>query len=392
MASIGNDKHGVRIQWTTSDGRRGGLRLGKVKQAAARVVCSHVDELLRANKLGISPAEGTVKWLNGIADDLHEKLVKAGLTGPRAEATTALSAFIDQFLASALHLKEITKTAFRVCHKRMVAFFGDCELRTIDSDRAEAWLAWERAQGYADATIGRDLKRARQLFRRAVKKGIVRSNPFEGIKGLKDTNDARNEYVPRATVAACIDAAPDYEWRLILGLSRYAALRIPSESTALKWADVNWEQRRFVVDSPKTGLRVIPIDPELLPLLRDAFEATEDGAVYVTAKYRGENLRTELTRIIRRAGLKPWPRLFHNLRASCERDWSDRFPMATVCAWTGHDARTAQRYYLKTVAEEHFQAASGGAETVQCGAETVQKPPEGSRNDSQETLEDQEFT
>src|SRR5262249_45295413 len=138
------------------------------------------------------------------------------------------------------------------------------ELRTIDSDNAEAWLAWERKQGYADATIGRDLKRARQLFRRALKKGIVRANPFDGIKGLKDTNDARNQYVTRNTVEACIKAAPDYEWRLILGLSRYAALRIPSESTALKWADVDWDQRRFVVDSPKTGVRVVPIDPALI--------------------------------------------------------------------------------------------------------------------------------
>jgi integrase len=285
----------------------------------------------------------------------------------------------------------------------MLAFFGDCELRSIDSDRAEAWLAWERKQGYADATIGRDLKRARQLFRRAVRKGIVRANPFEEIKGLKDTNDAKNEYVPRETVAACIKVAPDYEWRLILGLSRYAALRCPSEHQALKWADVDWEQRRFTLDSPKTGPRVIPIDPDLMPLLRDAFDAAEEGAVHVIAKHRGENPRTEMTRIIKRAGFKPWQRLFHNLRASCERDWSDRFPMPTVCAWTGHDAKTAQRYYLKTVADEHYQAASrgeelstsqveSGAETVQCGAETVQKCDADSRNGSQEPIDNQGFT
>jgi hypothetical protein len=130
----------------------------------------------------------------------------------------------------------------------------------------------------------------------------------------------------------------------------------------------------------------VPIDPALLPLLRDAFDA-EPGAIYVINKHRGENLRTELMRIIKRAGSKPWQRLFHNMRASCERDWSDRFPMPTVCAWTGHDARTAQKHYLKTVAEEHYQAASGGAFLTHGGAEMTLKSAEGSCNELQESLE-----
>jgi integrase len=378
---------GNRIQWVGADRRRRGLRLGNLKPAALRVVCTHVDELVRAAKLGVSPAETTVKWVANISDGLHEKLVHAGLTGPRAQATT-LSAFVDQFLASALHLKERTKLNIRGTRKRMVVFFGDVELKSITPEKAEDWLASMRDASYADATIGRNLKRAKQLFRRAVKRGVVNSNPFDGIKGLKDTNDARNEYVTRATVASCIKTAPDYEWRLILGLSRYAALRIPSESLALKWADVDWAQRRLIVDSPKTGLRVIPIDPDLYPLLLEASERADDGTVHVIAKHRGENLRTEMMRIVKRAGFNPWPRLFHNMRAACERDWSDRFPMPTVCAWTGHDARTAQKHYLKTVADEHYEAASSaGAFLAHSGAFLEQKCDESSYKELQQTLD-----
>src|SRR5207253_640082 len=106
------------------------------------------------------------------------------------------------------------------------------------------------------------------------------------------------------------------------------------------------------------------------------------------AKHRGENLRTEMMRIVKRAGFKPWQRLFHNRRASCERDWSDRFPMPTVCSWTGHDARTAKKHYLTTVADEHYEAASGGAFLAHSGAFLAQKPAESFRNELQQALEE----
>ncbi len=110
------------------------------------------------------------------------------------------------------------------------------------------------------------------------------------------------------------------------------------------------------------------LDPALLPL-RDAFEAAQPRAVHVIVKHRGENVGTQMKRIVRKAGFTLWPRIFHNLRASCERNWSDRFPMPVVCAWTGHTATTAQKHYLKTVADEHYTAASSGAFLVQNGAE-----------------------
>lgn len=38
------------------------------------------------------------------------------------------------------------------------------------------------------------------------------------------------------------------------------------------------------------------------------------------------NLRTTLFKIIGRAGVKPWSRLFQNMRASCATDWVEEFP------------------------------------------------------------------
>lgn len=61
---------------------------------------------------------------------------------------------------------------------------------------------------------------------------------------------------------------------------------------------------------------MVPIFLELRPYLEDAFDASPDGAVFVIQRYRHKdtNLWTQFQRIIRRAGVSPWPKLFQNLR------------------------------------------------------------------------------
>jgi hypothetical protein len=148
-------------------------------------------------------------------------------------------------------------------------------------------------------------------------------------------------------------------------LSRFGGLRCPSEHLALKWADVDWERDRFKVTSSKTehleggGVRWIPIFPELRPYLEEAFELAAEGAVYVINRYRdpSSNLRTQLIRIIRRAGLEPWPKLWQNLRATRETELAEVYPVQVVCAWIGNTERIAAKHYLQ-VTEDHFTLAA----------------------------------
>ena len=84
---------------------------------------------------------------------------------------------------------------------------------------------------------------------------------------------------------------------------------------------MNWEHNRIHISSPKTEhheggeRRLIPLFPELRPLLMEVFDQAEPGSKYVITRYRSgnANLRTQLQRIIRRAGLEAWPKLFQNL-------------------------------------------------------------------------------
>ena len=72
---------------------------------------------------------------------------------------------------------------------------------------------------------------------------------------------------------------------------------------------------------------------------------------------------------LRRAGVKPWERLFHNLRASRQTELCNEFPSHVVADWLGNTPDVADKHYL-LVTEQHFQqaindglqmAAQGGA-------------------------------
>jgi hypothetical protein len=162
-------------------------------------------------------------------------------------------------------------------------------------------------------------------------------------------------------------ACPDLEWRLIVALSRYGGLRCPSEHQALTWPDIDWERSRFLVTAPKTehhdgkGERWVPIFPELRPYLEEAFELAEPGALHVITHHRGDrtkNLRTRLRRIIRRAGLTPWPKPFHNLRASRETDLAATYPLHVVCSWIGNSAVIAKNHYLQVTDADFEKGAA----------------------------------
>ena len=194
---------------------------------------------------------------------------------------------------------------------------------------------------------------------------IIVENPFAGMKCGQYSNAERFAFVSREVAQAVLDACPDTEWKLIFALCRFGGLRCPTEVLRLTWADVDWERERFTVHACKTehedggGVRVVPIFPELRPHLADAFDKAETGAVNVIGGNRGTNanLRTRLTKIIRRAGLAPWPKLFQNLRSTRETELCETFPVHVVCKWLGNSQPVAARHYLQ-VTEDHFRKAA----------------------------------
>jgi hypothetical protein len=63
-----------------------------------------------------------------------------------------------------------------------------------------------------------------------------------------------------------------------------------------------------------------------------------------------------LERIIRKAGLKPWPKLFQNLRSTRETESAETYPIQAVCEWIGNTVAVVAKHYLQTT-DEHYRQA-----------------------------------
>ena len=79
-------------------------------------------------------------------------------------------------------------------------------------------------------------------------------------------------------------------------------------------------------------------------------------------------IRTHIERIINKAGLKRWPKLFQNLRSTRETELAERWPEHVVCAWIGNSKAVTRENYLQ-VTEEHFERAAGIVDSNNEGTE-----------------------
>jgi len=384
MASINREPNGRRtIQFMAADGKRKSIRLGTVNQKVAESIRVKVEALLAFALAKNSWDEETAKWVGEISDGLASKLAAVGLIPAREgqhRTGITLGEFIGQYSEGRTDVKCSTQATYRAAKTRLLQFFGtDRPLHKITAGDADDWLVSLRSEEYAPATIAKFLKRARQFFKAALRKGFAKVNPFADSRMPSQANPTRNFFITPEMARKIIDACPDHEWRLIFALARYGGLRCPSEHLSLQWCDVDWERGRFLVRAPKKehledgGERWVPIFPELRPHLEEAFERADEGAVHVITRYRcgNQKLRTQLNRIVRRAGLKPWPRLFQNLRATRETELAELFPLHVVCEWIGNSVKVASAHYLQ-VTDDHFQrAVEGGAKS---GAVSMQNP------------------
>ena len=298
-----------------------------------------------------------------------------------APPTMTVEELINKFLVDA-DVKPKTSAGYQQTTKSLMKSLGAKKMiDKLTSADADTWRKECVAEGLAKATIAKRTNVAKTIFKKAVKLGIVKASPFEDLKVGSQVNSERSFYISREVISEVLEQCPNIQWRAIVGLTRYAGLRCPSELQQLKWSDIDWSKKLLTVRSPKTehhaghAVRMVPVSEELQPILFELFEMATEGDVLLFPQLVGSsgNLRTSFHKIIERAGQKPWPRLFQNLRGSCETDWVDDYPSHQVASWLGHSPSIAARHYLKHK-DLHVQAATGTGDWIQ---HTGKKKPAG---------------
>ena len=373
MASIIFDKKTERfaVQFKAVDKRRRTIRLGKVTRKSAEIWRNHVENILAAQTPGRPLDVTTAAWLAALPDDDHEKLVRVGLVDPREKPEPqTLKRLFDAYFDT-VNVQASTKRTYEQSRSNLEAFLGCdkllAEIGPLDADR------WRRSmeEKFAKATIAKRVKVARQAFAKAVQWGWIDRNPMEGLKAGSMTNPERLVYVPVESVERILAATTDPEWRVLIALSRFGALRVPSEAVRLRWEHVDWQGGRLTIPSPKTAnsgrdRRVIPLFPELREHLLAAFEAAPDGSEFVLRRRDPTvNLRTGLLRLLAQAGVESWPRVWHNMRASRATELAAEFPGHVAAAWCGHTEAIAEGHYWQVRDEDFDRAVKGACSALQ---------------------------
>lgn len=401
MASIARDKNGYRrILFVATDGRRPTIRLGKASKRSAEDIKNRVEQLLESIRLNRPMEADLADWVAGLEPPLADKLARAGLIPePESKETATLGPFLKAHIDGRADLKPSTKIVRGQVINDLTEFFGESrDPRSILPGHADDFKQWLVGRKLAATTIHKRLQIARWFFHAMKRRKLIDENPFDGVKAVAAGIKDRQRFIERADIARVLEACPNHHWRTIVALCRFAGLRCPSEVLSLRWRDIDWEAGRMVVASPKTehhvgkANREVPIFAELRPVLAEAFELATDGAEYVVdEKFRkgaigptgwlNSNLRTTFEKIVRRAGLTPWPRLFQNLRASLETELAGLFPIQGVTEWLGNTPSVALKHYLITT-KEHFEKAVrlGVCGMGEAAQKAAQQPAAGARN------------
>ncbi|MBL8825430.1 MAG: tyrosine-type recombinase/integrase [Planctomycetaceae bacterium] len=386
MASVTKLPRGEKaLQFYDHTEKRRTIRVGKLTQKQAERMVDRIEALVAARATRSLIDADTVEWLAEVSDTIHAKLVGFDLCSPRVEVTPAepeptpevvtVGKFLADYLAMRTDVRPLTMRNLKESAARVEKYLGKqkpiAEVTALDADGYNLHLR----QTLGENTVRRLVSRARQFFAAALRGRLVTENPFGHLKNLKVRSvKERQAFVSRETTYKLLDAAPDAEWRAIIGLARFVGLRVPSELFKLRWEDIDWATNRITIHSPKTATfgkskRVVPIFPEVLPLLLDVAESRPEKSEFVVSKYRVgcENLRTGLLRIAKRAGVEPWPKLFVNLRASRATELAEHYPGYLAAEWLGHSEAVANEHY-RQVTEDQFRRAATEATGALHGA------------------------
>ena len=375
MASITKSTNGRKtIQFTSIDGKRYSIRLGKTSLRQAEAVKHKVEDLLSSKLTGSTPKRETSEWLSELGDDMYDKFAAVGLVEGRCR--TSLANYIDAYIEERTDVKGSTRLVYVRARQHLVQFFGsDKRLRDITPGDADLWRLALLDRGLAENTVRKSCGIAKQFFNAAIRKRLITENPFSNLVSVATANTSRMYFITEKESQRVLEACPDAEWRLLFALARYGGLRVPSEALALKWSDIDWANERFTVSSSKTEhhegghCRVVPMFPELKQLFMDAFVQASEGQIHCIARYRDKtcNLRTRLTKIIKQAGLSPWPKLWQNLRSTRETELANEFPIQVVTAWIGNSMAVAHKHYLQVTDEHHKKAVQNPVQRVHAG-------------------------
>jgi len=358
------------IRFSDGHGNELPVFVGKKPRRLAEEVRRHVEKLVEARRANVSVATETISWLGGIDDGMRKKLERVGLIATaKAMLKVELGEFLDRYIeqqkveSCALTIRNLQQTK-----NKLIAFFkASRDLRTITIDDMSSFRGWlVEVAKMGPNSVSTHLRKTKQFFADAVDNGLIATNPCKKLRELQDTrNEDRERFMTPEQAEKVLEACPTAEWRVIFSLARFGGMR-SSEILCLRWEHVVWDEGRIRVPGAKgrkgrKRMRDLPIFYEIEVALKDlqAERPKQDGQI-VLSYSTGDNMRTQMARIISSAGIVDWERPFQNLRSTRSTELAKKgIPIQDFCRWLGHSPKIALAHYLQVQTRNYDRAATG---------------------------------
>jgi integrase len=311
---------------------------------------------------------------------LYDRIAAFGLVDARPEADATvmkLGAWIADYTARRTDLKPTSRANLRHTADLLLSHFdATTPIASITPSHALDWRRYLQGLGYAEASTRLWARIAKSIVNDAVERDLIVKNPFRKLPSSSPAAP-RDRYIIPAEADKILEACPDLQWRVLFGLARLAGLRSPSETHALTWADIIWDQGKMNVPVsklerfPGKDRRLVPIVPKLMTILEQAFAEAPAGQVKVVTLDRPA--RRQFHHIIERAGLIVWPRTWQALRQSCQTQWDQEYGIFVSSQWIGHNVDVAAKHYSMIPDDVWTRATEGDVKSDVTGVENGAK-------------------
>jgi len=207
---------------------------------------------------------------------LAELVDKAAALSQCENSKVGFSELAERWLtAVGASLKPSSKLRQEVCINALSAFFSAFEIRRISKTVLEEWAAQRSAQ-VAARTFNHERATISRILAYAVRDGVLLENPAAVVKKRK-VRQTPPDIPTKEQFATLIqtmrearaDALPAAD---LCELIAYSGCRL-NEANSIRWGDINFDQKRFVVTGGETGtknheFRVVPLFPALEAFLK----------------------------------------------------------------------------------------------------------------------------